>query len=210
MNKEAGKQEKGLSVPASKSYNKKMENTIQYELTPKKVKNIIIRVKADGTVSVTMPYRMSQKKVDAFVQSKAEWIHSMQKKLAAKQQIDVDALEWNRQKEQYLRAILQREYEQFKDYHIPMPAVRFRSMTSRYGSCCKAKASITLNKALAELPLECAEYVAAHELAHLVEANHSRQFYRVLDTVMSDHRIREKRLKEYALFHGKRKHEGGS
>ena len=30
------------------------------------------------------------------------------------------------------------------------------------------------------------------------------------DTVMSDHRIREKRLKEYALFHGKREHEGGS
>jgi hypothetical protein len=91
-----------------------------------------------------------------------------------------------------------------------MPTVRFRSMTSRYGSCCKAKASITLNKVLADLPLECAEYVAAHELAHLVEANHSRRFYQVLDTVMSDHRIREKRLREYALFHGKREHEGGS
>ena len=48
-----------------------MENTIQYELTPKKVKNIIIRVKANGAVTVTMPYRMSKKKVDAFVQSKA-------------------------------------------------------------------------------------------------------------------------------------------
>ena len=67
-----------------------------------------------------------------------------------------------------------------------------------------------MNKVLADLPLECAEYVAAHELAHLVEANHSRRFYQVLDTVMSDHRIREKRLREYALFHGKREHEGGS
>ena len=82
-----------------------MENTIQYELTPKKVKNIIIRVKANGVVAVTMPYRMSKKKVDAFVQSKAEWIRMMQKKLANQQRIDVDALEWNRQKEQYLREI---------------------------------------------------------------------------------------------------------
>lgn len=205
-----GKQEKGLSVPAPKSYNNEMENTIQYELTPKKVKNIIIRVKANGVVAVTMPYRMSKKKVDAFVQSKAEWIRMMQKKLANQQRIDVDALEWNRQKEQYLRDILLREYELFRAYHIPMPTVRFCSMISRYGSCCKAKASITLNKVLADLPLECAEYVAAHELAHLVEANHSRRFYQVLDTVMSDHRIREKRLREYALFHGKRQHEGGS
>lgn len=176
-------------MPGPKSYNNEMENTIQYELTPKKVKNIIIRVKANGVVAVTMPYRMSKKKVDAFVQSKAEWI---------------------RQKEQYLRDILLQEYELFRAYHISMPTVRFRSMTSRYGSCCKAKASITLNKVLADLPLECAEYVAAHELAHLVEANHSRRFYQVLDTVMSDHRIREKRLREYALFHGKREHEGGS
>lgn len=64
-----------------------MENTIQYELTPKKVKNIIIRVKANGVVAVTMPYRMSKKKVDAFVQSKAEWIRMMQKKLANQQRI---------------------------------------------------------------------------------------------------------------------------
>ncbi len=197
-------------MPGPKSYNNGMENTIQYELTPKKVKNIIIRVKANGVVAVTMPYRMSKKKVDAFVQSKAEWIRMMQKKLANQQRIDVDALEWNRQKEQYLRDILLQEYELFRAYHISMPTVRFRSMTSRYGSCCKAKASITLNKVLADLPLECAEYVAAHELAHLVEANHSRRFYQVLDTVMSDHRIREKRLREYALFHGKREHEGRS
>ena len=181
-------------MPGPKSYNNGMENTIQYELTPKKVKNIIIRVKANGVVAVTMPYRMSKKKVDAFVQSKAEWIRMMQKKLANQQRIDVDALEWNRQKEQYLRDILLQEYELFRAYHISMPTVRFRSMTSRYGSCCKAKASITLNKVL----------------AHLVEANHSRRFYQVLDTVMSDHRIREKRLREYALFHGKREHEGGS
>ena len=59
-------------MPGPKSYNNEMENTIQYELTPKKVKNIIIRVKANGVVAVTMPYRMSKKKVDAFVQSKAE------------------------------------------------------------------------------------------------------------------------------------------
>lgn len=55
-------------MPGPKSYNNGMENTIQYELTPKKVKNIIIRVKANGVVAVTMPYRMSKKKVDAFVQ----------------------------------------------------------------------------------------------------------------------------------------------
>lgn len=51
-------------MPAPESYNNGMENTIQYELTPKKVKNIIIRVKANGVVAVTMPYRMSKKKVD--------------------------------------------------------------------------------------------------------------------------------------------------
>ena len=109
-----------------------MENTIQYELTPKKVKNIIIRVKANGVVAVTMPYRMSKKKVDAFVQSKAEWIRMMQKKLANQQRIDVDALEWNRQKEQYLRNLEQVEVQVLYMMYRNYDAVFYTTAEARY------------------------------------------------------------------------------
>lgn len=170
-----------------------------YEWHRKKVLHMSIRIRTDGTVIVTVPYTMSKRKAQAFVESKAEWIRQKQEQMAKRTVLPLKELEWNAQKEQKLTRIVKEQFLQFEQFHIPFPVLRFRKMVSRYGSCNVATGVVTLNKALADMPEECAEYVAAHELAHLVEANHSRAFYEVLNQVMPDHRIREKRLKEYAL-----------
>lgn len=172
---------------------------ISYELIRKKVKHISIRIRPEGRVIVTVPLRTGVAQAEAFVQSKQEWIERKLAELEQCRKIPVDALEWNPEKEAYLRMLLDMQYESFDRYHIPYPRLRFRRMTSRYGSCNAAAGVITLNKALADMPRECAEYVAAHELAHLVHADHSAAFYRVLDEVMPDHRVRERQLRGYRL-----------
>ena len=53
------------------------------------------------------------------------------------------------------------------------------------------KRKITLNSELIKVPYECIEFVMAHELAHLVEQNHSKDFYKVLDDVMKDWKCRK-------------------
>lgn len=175
------------------------ETIITYELVRKKVKHISIRIRPEGRVMVTVPRRVSMAQAEAFVQSKREWILRKLSELEQCRQIPVDELEWNTEKEAYLRALLDQQYEGFAHYHISYPQLKFRRMTSRYGSCNAATGVITLNKALADMPRECAEYVAAHELAHLVHADHSPAFYRVLDEVMPDHRAWERRLRAYRL-----------
>lgn len=64
---------------------------------------------------------------------------------------------------------------------VPMPTWTVRRMVSRWGSCTKARRRISLNSELARYRPELLEYVVVHELAHLIEANHSPKYYAILD-----------------------------
>lgn len=91
-------------------------------------------------------------------------------------------------------------YPRFADYRIPMPRCQIKDMTSRWGSCTPSRQRISLNAKLIHAPMECLEYVIAHELAHMIECNHSPAFYAVLDRVMPDHRMRRARLRRAGIL----------
>lgn len=74
---------------------------------------------------------------------------------------------------------------------------RVRKMKTRWGSCNPAARRIWLGLELAKKPPECLEYVLVHEMAHLIEANHSERFYALMDRFLPDWRER-KRLLESA------------
>ena len=76
------------------------------------------------------------------------------------------------------------------------PTLQIRTTKGRWGSCTKATARIRLNACLLHVPVECVEYVAAHEAAHLIEANHSPAFYRVLSALLPDWQARRAQLRE--------------
>ena len=65
----------------------------------------------------------------------------------------------------------------------------------RWGSC-SAKQSINLNWRLILLDDCLIDYVVVHELAHLVELNHSADFWRVVEGVIPNHRELRRRLRE--------------
>lgn len=50
----------------------------------------------------------------------------------------------------------------------------------RYGSCTPATATIRISDRVASLPLWVLDYVLVHELAHLLEANHSARFWKLV------------------------------
>ena len=77
----------------------------------------------------------------------------------------------------------------------PRPAVRVREQASRWGSC-SADGSIRMNARLIAYDEALIDYVCAHEACHLLEMNHSRRFYALLDQIMPDHKARRARLRE--------------
>lgn len=60
--------------------------------------------------------------------------------------------------------------------------VTIRDQTSRWGSC-SAGGALSYSWRLILTPPYVLDYLAAHEVAHLVEMNHSRRFWRLVDNV---------------------------
>lgn len=56
----------------------------------------------------------------------------------------------------------------------------------RWGSC-NAKAEVRLNWRLIQAPQSVIDYVVVHELAHLIEMNHSKRFWRIVERSFAGH-----------------------
>lgn len=66
---------------------------------------------------------------------------------------------------------------------------------TRWGSCDKDR-NIKLNFRLIMLPHKAVDYVIVHELAHIVEFNHSKDFYKIISLIMPGYKVQQKVLKE--------------
>lgn len=73
--------------------------------------------------------------------------------------------------------------------------VRVRAMSSRWGSCTPARASIRLNSALSAHPPACLEYVLVHELVHLQVSGHGPRFHALLGEHLPDWQARRDLLR---------------
>ncbi len=79
----------------------------------------------------------------------------------------------------------------------PVPKVGLSSARTRWGSCSR-RSGIRLHWKLLLLAPELAEYVVAHEVAHLREMNHSERFWRLVSELYPDWRQARAALKARA------------
>jgi predicted metal-dependent hydrolase len=74
--------------------------------------------------------------------------------------------------------------------------LRWRALTwvanqeQRFGSCTPANQTIRISHRLATMPRFVLEYVVMHELAHLVEANHGPNFWKLVNRYPRTERAR--------------------
>lgn len=74
-------------------------------------------------------------------------------------------------------------FAKFKEYDIKMPTIEIRRMAKRWGSC-NTIDKVTINPEIIKASSKCIEYVLIHEMCHLVIADHNKEFYSTLNTVM--------------------------
>lgn len=73
--------------------------------------------------------------------------------------------------------------------------ITIREQKTRWGSC-SSKGNINLNWKLVMAPMEVIDYVIVHELCHMIEMNHSKNYWNIVSTVMPDYKNHRKWLKE--------------
>ena len=88
---------------------------------------------------------------------------------------------------------------------IKPSAIRIKDTTSRWGSCSSNRV-LSFSWRIIMAPPHVLDYLAAHEVAHLREMNHSDRFWAHVETLCPDYRIGQKWLKE----EGRRLHAYGA
>jgi predicted metal-dependent hydrolase len=79
------------------------------------------------------------------------------------------------------------------------PVLRLSNARSEWGSC-NARGEIRLNWRLVQLPPVLAEYVVAHEVAHLVELNHSPRFWTLVESLLPGHAALRRELEDWTAL----------
>jgi predicted metal-dependent hydrolase len=77
-----------------------------------------------------------------------------------------------------------------------LPPLRLSGARSEWGSC-NQKGEIRLSWRLIHLPPHLADYVIAHEVAHLVELNHSPRFWALVETLFPGHAAARRALGDW-------------
>ncbi len=168
---------------------------IAYELERKRVKNLNLRVRRDGSVYVSANPRVSLGAIDAFVAGNGALIRRAQERFA-RQEARAQALE-PVPREACLPLFTQaveRQLPLVAPYGVTMPQVKVREMKSRWGSCAWKKGAITLNARLYHAPRECLDYVVLHELCHFIYPNHGPAFHALMARIMPDYKARKRTL----------------
>ena len=175
------------------------DRTIKYDLQYKKVKNINLRIKPDGSINVSVNKRVPQKVIDEFIISKADFIVRVLEKYknipatVQKQYFTEDEV-----KEQ-IHDLCNKVFPYYEKRGIKYPEIKFRKMVSRWGSCNTKKGILTFSTNLMYAPAECIEYVVWHEFTHFLQPNHSSKFYDELAKVYPNWKECRKKLKEISI-----------
>ncbi|MCT7486192.1 M48 family metallopeptidase [Aliarcobacter cryaerophilus] len=80
-----------------------------------------------------------------------------------------------------------------KQMGVQYKELKFLDMKKRWGSCTN-EGNIILNSHLIKAPIYVIDYVIVHELAHLIEYNHSPRFWNIVRTQISDYEEHKKWL----------------
>jgi|WetSurMetagenome_2_1015567.scaffolds.fasta_scaffold00031_37 predicted metal-dependent hydrolase len=75
------------------------------------------------------------------------------------------------------------------------PCILIRDQQTRWASC-NSRGIIRFNWCIIMAPLSIVDYVVVHELCHLKYRDHSKQFWKLLGTIMPDYEDRKERLKK--------------
>lgn len=167
---------------------------ISYQLARRRVKNLNLRVRSDGTVAVSIPMRASVRQADAFVLAHRDWICQAvqrQQRRAARPLPD------RAQALAHFTALSQAVFPAFAGaLGGRMPLIKVRAMTSRWGVCNPARGQITFALALYNEPAAAQEYVVVHEFCHFLVPNHSPAFWAQVERRMPDWKARRALLRQ--------------
>lgn len=80
--------------------------------------------------------------------------------------------------------------------NVNLPDFGIRIMKTKWGSCTTESKKLWFNIELAKKPIDCIEYIVVHEMVHLIERNHNKNFVILMDRYLPNWRTQKNILND--------------
>ncbi|MGI6029010.1 MAG: M48 family metallopeptidase [Candidatus Heteroscillospira sp.] len=159
-------------------------------------KTLALEVTREGEVIVRSPSRCTDSEISRFVRSHADWLKNALERQQARQENhpEPDAMRQRELIDEAKRVLPEKVAYWAQRMGVQPTGLRITGARTRFGSC-SGKNSLCFSWRLMDYPEEAVDYVVVHELAHILEKNHSPRFYAVVARHLPDYRRREKMLR---------------
>lgn len=167
---------------------------IEYDVVQRNVKYWRLELKNQKLIIVAPEGYTDYEKI---IKKHKNWIYKKFKAVnASKSEAKRRKLNYERSEDEF-REMIRGFVEKFSlELDVAVNKVYFRKMKSRWGSC-SSRNNININRYLKYLPESLIEYVVFHEVAHLVELNHSKRFWNIIQGKFNNYKEMEKELSIY-------------
>lgn len=169
---------------------------LQIEVTRKKVKRLNLRVKPDGSITLSVPRMTSDSSIVAFVRGNRDWIEQAILRVEARSAKQKPIDEYTEADRSLLKARIEARLPMIEAATgLRSNGWTVRKMTTRWGSCNTKTHHLNFSLMLADKSDELLDYVIVHELVHTKVANHGPNFKAYMDRLMPDWRRRQRELR---------------
>jgi predicted metal-dependent hydrolase len=177
-------------------------NGIDFKITrSSKARAIRISIYPDCKVKVTAPSIVPEFIIKRFVSAKKGWItkklEHFRKNPVSKERLLFRSLgreDYMANKDKAL-ALARLGLERFNQhYKLSYKKITIRNQKSRWGSC-SHNGNMSFNYKIVFLQPELQDYIIVHELCHIKELNHSKNFWNLVGEKISNYRELRMKLK---------------
>ncbi len=165
---------------------KSLEYTLRLSRQARRVR---LSIYQDGRVVVSGPRYVSERSVEKFLLTKADWIIDKQRYFKSLPPVikPIDDVEKFLAHKNKARLLVLDKLDFFnKTYQQKFNRVFIRNQKTRWGSC-SSKRNLSFNYKIVLLSERLVDYIIVHELCHLIEMNHSIRFWRQVARIIPDY-----------------------
>jgi predicted metal-dependent hydrolase len=100
-----------------------------------------------------------------------------------------------------LRKLLDKLVDQYANQlNVSRPKFGIRVMKTKWGSCAASTQNLWFNIELMKKPISCIEYIVVHELVHLIERHHNKNFVLLMNRYLPNWQVQKRLLNELPVM----------
>lgn len=179
------------------------KNRVIYpEIIYSKRKSIGIQITKEGAVKVKAPYFTSDKWIEKLLLEKRSWIEKTLARLEEEKEHHIREFSLEEIKAYRKKAreqLVKKTAFYSRIMNVTYEKIFIKDQKTCWGSCSR-QGNLNFNWRLILMPEEILDYVVVHELAHRKQLNHSPEFWKLVEKVLPDYKLRRQWLKKNGSY----------